>query len=237
MIHLNKLIEKSNAERTSIICSSIHPVLFVRYEALAEFLSEEPQFVIAKFGQNQEQKIIMEQVLRVRLWKQTGLVSWQLFLENRTLQEGTAVIPIVIRELVWEKDRDILKNLNKEDRKELLYAWPEVDIKNHYLEIPPDSELFGSLASLDLTMLSGIQFDFRDSNIPEWTTSEIMRLYEWGKVNITWSNEKKHHELEERIVDLIDKMCFPYESSSIPEIILDYSILPEEFKKIVTGSM
>lgn len=227
--------EKGNANQVSIICSSIHPVLFVRYEALAEFLSDEPQFIHIKVDGNQE-SILMEQVLRVRIWDDTGLTSWQIFSENRILNEGGASIPIVIRKLRWKKDNKILENMNKEVRKSLLESWPEIDIMNQYFELQPDANFFRSIDNLDLRLVKGVQLTSRKSDVPSWINMEILRLYEWGKINIIWSQDKQHQELEERIKELIEECSSFYEMPQISEMVLDYSIQPEEYRKIVTGT-
>ncbi|MGG3453568.1 hypothetical protein [Paenibacillus rhizolycopersici] len=227
--------ENGNANQISLICSAIHPALFVRYEALAEFLSDEPQFIHIKVDQNQD-SILMDQVLRVRIWSNTGLTSWQIFSENRVLNEGGESIPIVIRKLIWKKDNKILENMKKEDRKSLLQSWPEIDIMNQYLELPPDANLFRSIDNLDLRIEKGVQLTSRNNDFPSWINIEIMRLYEWGKMNIIWSQEKQHQELEERIKELIEEFSSVFEMPQISEMVLDYSIQPEEFRKIVTGT-
>lgn len=226
--------EKGNADQISLICSAIHPVLFVRYEALAEFLSDEPQFIHIKVAQHQD-SILMEQVLRVRVWKNTGITSWQIFSENRSLKGDTS-IPIVIRKLDWKKDNNILENMKKEDRKSLLQSWPDIDIINQYVELTPDAKLFRSIDNLDQGLAKGVQLTSRINEFPNWTNTEIMRLFEWGKVNITWSQKKQHQDLEERIRELIEEFSFVYEMPQISEMLLDYSILPEDFRKIVTGT-
>ncbi|MDU2240630.1 MAG: hypothetical protein E7E23_08595, partial [Paenibacillus sp.] len=144
--------------------------------------------------------------------------------------------PIVIRKLIWKKDNKILENMKKEDRKSLLQSWPEIDIMNQYLELSPDANLFRSIDNLDLRIEKGVQLTSRNNDFPSWTNIEIMRLYEWGKMNIIWSQEKQHKELEERIKELIEEFSSVYEMPQISEMVLDYSIQPEEFRKIVTGT-
>ena len=228
------LREKGNADRISVICSAVHPILFVRHEALVEFLSEDPQFVNVKVDLNHD-NIVMEQVLRMRKWKQTGLESWQIYSGNRSLGQGE-IFPIVIRRLKWTKDTDILKNTDKEKRNIQLQSWPEVDIVNIYVELTSDAALLESIDKLDSKLTKGVKISESCDKKHDWNNIEIMRLYEWGMLNFIWSNEKQHQEIEASIEELTEQLLHIRETDRVPEMVMDFSIDPEEFKKIVIGS-
>ncbi|WP_217595812.1 hypothetical protein [Cohnella sp. GbtcB17] len=226
--------ETSNAKKLSVVCSSVHPVIFFRHEALVEYLSEEPQFINVK-KDLQDDILSMEQVLRIRKWSKEGITSWQIFSGIRDFTQSNGLIPIIIRKLIWQKDHSILENITSDMRKRLLQDWPEVVISNIYVQINSGSSLLKSLQLMDLTTTSGINLSDRKQNLSEWTHIELMRLYEWGKLNLTWSSQKQHQELEELIKLLTTELSSIQETQEVFEMVHDFSITPEDYRKIVTG--
>jgi len=238
-----KPIEKGNAQVINEVCLPITPFLtLLRYEAIANYYSEEPQHIYLKICES-DKRCLFEQVfrLRVRIPNQMAY-AWIIYSNSREwLNENGDTKGLIIRNVIWERsvDSEKVKKISKSDKGVLLTNWPELQLNNIYLNPQLSTKLIDTLLKGDNIMSRGIVLEERASEAeqPEWYEIEIRRLFDWGNVQALWSPDMENKDLE-RYSFLLNKQLKTYINKhvdSIYQMDLDYIYPPEKYKSIIYG--
>lgn len=248
MINLNdnlKPIEEGNAQIIEDVCLPIHQLALLRYEAISDFYTEEPQSIDIRIEKDREY-VTFEQILRVRTWvpnKKTH--SWCVYSEDRELTErDNNTCGLLIRQVTWDREKDLnkFKNADKETYKKLLESWPTLKIRNTYLEPQLCNEIEKIIRKFDEILQNGIALEERSniSSTPSWKNMELLRLFDWGKVHTTWSPSKENKVIESYIL-LLEKIFSESldfaTDEAIHQVNLDYSCPPIIWKALVHGNL
>jgi len=236
--------EKGNAEVINSVCLPCIPLVLLRYEAFADFYTEEPYNVIVKFHKD-EDKCSFEQIFRLRVWIPNQITySWSIYSSSRDKFEKERKDGLILRYVAWHRDLDInkLKEANKEKKQLLLTEWPELIANNIFLNHKQANHLVGILKKGDRLVNTGIELRKRDTKLetPKWKNMEINRLFDWGRVGANWSPIMENRKLEQYAIELNEGL-FEYlnpeiERDRIYQMDLDFIYPPEMFKQLIDGS-
>lgn len=227
--------ELSNAVHLSVSCRPVIPLILLRYQAIAEFLTEEPPFVYVKLKPDDEEKDLLEQVLRIRRWIDgTSLYSWCLYAKERDVYTEEDNGPgIVVRHASWDWKGDIT-NLRTLGQEALLDRWPTITARNYFLfRSDFDDPFIELIAEFDRRIKSEC-LSFTPSTEHEETV-EILRIFDWGKINFTWNCTTVSHPLKELLTRLENRFTSLHSTSRPAEIELDFSIDPQYYSSNVRG--
>lgn len=237
-----KPLESGNAHNINNVCYPVHAFVLMRYEAIADFFTEEPPLINIQLTQKSD-VYTFEQVLRTRIWlsnKKTE--SWCIYSEEREWPEtdGKRLGGLVIRHAVWDRKLDLTKVKQSPDTKNILNDWPAIELQNYYVKPEKACKLIETFRSLDTMLEGGIKLRKRKDLMPQyvWNELEVKRLFDWGSVHAVWHPFMVNEDLEEKIFDLgsqlnsfqVEKLDYVYKMD------LDYSCPPEVFKAIIQGN-
>ncbi|MBD5466352.1 MAG: hypothetical protein HDR22_11190 [Lachnospiraceae bacterium] len=208
--------------------------LMGRLENIFDFFSEEPFTIMVK----EEENSIEEEytcILRIRFWnRMQKSSSWSIYSKDRENLNN-----IIIRRVIWDlnKDKEIAKNGIRENRAEALESWPSIAICNKYIFSPWSNHVIDLINGLDLEIKNGLILYENSNQTWEWRDLEMLRLYDWGQVHLTWCTDRKNEDLEKRIKELIVGLDFTIEriNEDIFSMTLNYSVNPEEYKNSLCG--
>lgn len=236
-----KPVEIGNAQILNEVSTAIHPLILLRYEAIAEFYTQEPIQVRIKLSKNNDINIF-EQVFRIRIWiPNTRIASWCIYSQTRDLSD-TDNHGVVLRNVVWERgyDAERVKGASKADKEILLNNWPSIKIQNIYLNRGSISSLLEEVFKMDLVLTKGITLDKRkeDEKRPEWADLEVMRLFDWGQVHSTWSQFMKSTRIENHILVVQEQFQkhIGLEVDDIYQIDFDYGYPTDDYKNLIYGN-
>lgn len=234
----------SNALKINEICSPVIPLGMIRYEAIFDFLSEEPKVINIREKKNDTIEC-MEQIFRTRRWgNNTKSSSLSIFAIEREWNNGFYSNKIcnggmVVREVSWDMEADVdkIKNCSKIDRDKMLQDWPRVFSKNFWININDCKKIVDSIIDFDKIISNGIFLRNRKNTCKDWKDFEVRRLFNWGCIHNLWSPQKENVEVEKMIVKIerTIKNIIENINYSIYSMDLDYSIKPNIYKKIITG--
>lgn len=227
-----------NSKNFEVICSPSLPFTLLRYEAIADFYTEEPVRILVQVNENDNEKVY-EQIFRYRVWiANRKTYSFLIYSVNRSLQEEDMIIHYV----VWNRGQDLkkVKSLDRESQGTMLNEWPNIELKTIYLGAENSSLLKGTiLRNLDKILMKGISLKDRKpyNNLPSWKQMEIMRLFDWGQVHSIWDTEMENNKIE-TTVSKLEMELKKFESFNLTPVYkmrMDYSVYPEVFKSLVQG--
>lgn len=235
-------IEKGNALIIKPVCLAIIPLCMLRYEELTDFLTQEPQIIGIK-GTESDEEYKFKQVLRVRMWVPTQhTISWSIYSENREwISEEGNMGGCVIRYTKWDRRSDTSKyrNSNKNEQDLMLNDWPTLESKSIYLNKYQFGNIVQLLQKFDKVVLPGINLKKRKTATkPEWSDLEIMRIFEWGKIESVWNSDMMNKPIESFLEDFYKKLQYYLENEFEPiyQMRLDYNVPLETIKSIVYGN-
>lgn len=238
-----KPIEKGNAQTINEICLPINPAFtLLRYEAITNFYSEEPQHIYLKLRES-DKRCLFEQVfrLRVRIPNQMAY-AWIIYSNSREwLNEDGGTKGLIIRNVIWERsvDSERVKEIAKSNREVLLTSWPELQLSNIYLNPQVSTQLIDTLLKGDNILSKGIVLEERASEAeqPEWYEIEIRRLFDWGNVQALWSPDMENKDLERFCFNLNEKLktYINKDLENVYQMDLDFIYPPNEYKRLVFG--
>lgn len=233
-----KPIEEVNAEYINEKC---HPVMFVmlQYEQIASFYSEEPLYIRVKQKKGNE-LYVYEQILRTRITIPNDKINaWCIYSGDREWPfKKSKERGLIVRNVVWDRRQDTNIAKGNPTIKELK-RWPTIYIKNIYLNPDKSHLLIKEIREFDQFIQRGIILKKRNSKeSPLWLDLEVMRWFDWGQVQTTWSpHVMMNHEVEMRVIKLND-LLEQYKNNvqeKIYQMDIDYLIPPDIFKKYTQG--
>ena len=225
-------MNKGNSNIITENHSRILNLPMIKFESIFDFYSEEPPAISVQIGVN-EQKIIHEQILRMRQWNvEKPCFSWTIYSPEREELRG-----IVIRKVEWDigKDKELIKANIREFPQEYVEKWPDITTVNYYIELSHYKDIRNALNNLDNIIRSGIVLEKNDNPNWEWRDLEVKRLYDWGQIHNTWSTHMKNQRVENVLKTLIDILNFYSDKieNKVQVIDLRYSVLPESYKSLI----
>lgn len=228
----NKPVNRGNADEIVERHIPAIKLPMIKCEAIFDFYSEEPSSISIQL-EPESFKHKYEQILRIRRWNFKGKsIAWCIYsAERENLND------IVVRNIIWNRDEDVIyaKNNNENRRQEVVNGWPSINVFQAFIPSTQAKDIIKMLDSLDSSIKKGIVLEFNMKPEWEWRDLELKRLYDWGQVHNTWSTNMKNGEVENKI----DKLMHILETSmerdyqKISTIYLNYSILPEEYQRII----
>lgn len=201
--------------------------VMLRWEDIFDCFSEEPVSITVKEKENSSEEEYIR-ILRIRIWNQRKRsVSWSVYSEERENLEN-----LVIRRVKWDmrKDEEWLRKHIKENRAAALKRQPTIEICNKFLLSNQSDSILRLIDNLDSEIKNGFSLHEDNNSTLEWRDIEILRLYDWGQIHLTWCPAKRNEEVERKMKELAAGMDYAIEKAdeSIFEMILNYSNLFHE---------
>ena len=241
MLTKMNLIEKGNIPSIESVCFPTAPFIMLRYSALADFYTEEPRYILARYSNNID--LSFEQILRIRLWipnRRTS--SWLIYATSRDVTDTNSLSNgIFLRHILWDKRQDITLIRSKRDINSTENQYPRMMAETLHI-LPSDHiTLIEKMIALDKTIKSGISLEEKEAalNIP-WSDMEVYRMYDAGYWGVNFSLNQRNLCLEKKVQELIaylhrTKRTSRY-SENIKSIQLNYSYPIESYKNHIWGA-
>ena len=176
--------------------------VMLRLEDIFDSFAEEPVTITAKEENGIEE--IFEHILRIRIWNQAGrCISWSIYSKDREELHN-----LIIRRVIWnvEKDTEIVKSMIRENREAALNLQPSLEIYKKYIPCVQANHIIRCIKNLDSETEHGFLLHKNDNPTWEWRDIEMLRLYDWGQVHLTWCTEQKNESVEEKMKELISAL-------------------------------
>ncbi len=201
--------------------------VMLRWEDTFDYFSEEPFSITVKEKENSSEEEYIR-ILRIRIWNQRKrCVSWSVYSEERENLDK-----LVIRRVKWDmrKDEEWLTKQVKENRAAALKRQPTMEICNKFLLSNQSDSILRLIDSLDSKIENGFSLHEGSNSTWEWRDIEMLRLYDWGQVHLTWCPAKRNEEVERKMKELAAGMDHAIEKAdeNIFEMNLNYSNLLHE---------
>lgn len=201
--------------------------VMTRWEDIFDYFSEEPVSITVKEKENSSEKEYTR-ILRIRIWNQRKrCISWSVYSEERENLDK-----LVIRRVKWDmrKDEEWLTKHVKENRAAALKRQPTMEICNIFLLSNQSDPISRLIDSLDSEIKYGFSLHENSNPTWEWRDMEMLRLYNWGQVHLTWCPDRKNEEVERKMKELAAGMDYAIEKAdeNIFEMNLNYSNLLHE---------
>ena len=226
---------KEYGNATTILQKSLFPskLIMVRFESIFNFFATEPTVMIVQEKENGD-KINYSEIFRIREWGIDECVSWSIFSSDRE-----KVDKIVLRKVFWnkKKDKNILKNCNKGNYESLLECWPSIKIRNIYISNMETEKLVQILENLDYKIQKGIRF--KRNAKKKYKDVELLRLFDWGQIHITWGGNKTIKGIQKQVVIIIKEIerLIKHEGKKKAFLIdLRYNLPIDLYKKIFASN-
>jgi len=235
MLSKNKPINYGNVDIIAEISQPVMKLSLLRYEAIFDFYSEEPQTIIMQKGK-EKQKIVCEQILRIRRWNISNKsYSWMVYSSDRETLKN-----LVVRKVIWDRTADVtyVKENTCDQKEEVLKSWPSLELQNICVDSVYVEKAMTKIKELDQKIENGILLNKNRTPHFEWKDIELKRLYNWGIIHSTWSTYKENKEVEIKIKELILLLngLLDKEHKKIHSLKLDYSMPSDLCKELVEGT-
>lgn len=201
-------------------------LIMKRYENIFDFYSEEPVLIAIR---EKECEVEHEYtcILRIRIWNSAKeSCSWSIYSRDREELNS-----LIIRKVTWDIDKDIdyMKKNVKENRAAVLSAFPSIVACNKYILPSQSNQVIQLIDSLDAEIGEGFILSNNKNPMREWRDLEVLRLYDWGQIHITWCTNKKNKKVEDKIKELILELDSVIEKcyENITSMTLIYGSIPE----------
>ncbi|WP_066716811.1 hypothetical protein [Clostridium sp. Marseille-P299] len=241
-----KPINTGNARTINEICSPMLKLSMLRYEAIFDFYSEEPYLVNVQLNQD-EDSYKLQQILRIRKWgMNTKSYSWCIYSQRREWNENgnddqDIIDGLIVRQVIWDMKADIdkIKKCSPNAKQQMSDSWPSIYTKNIFIDSKETTELVKQISEFDEIIGNGILLKLNDNPTWKWKDLEVKRLFDWGQIHTTWSPSKENIEVQKKIDKLNEyfNLIIDRSTHEINSLDLDYSIIPEMFKNIITGKI
>lgn len=176
------------------ICSPVIKLGMIRYEAMFDFLSEEPRIINVKEKEDCSVEC-MEQIFRMRRWgNNTKSSSLSIFAIEREWNNKDYNSGMVVREVSWDMKADVdkIKSCSKINRDKMLQEWPNISSKIFWISINDCKRIIESIKDFDKIISNGIFLKDREDTCVRWKNFEIRRLLNWGGVYIVYGLHRKN---------------------------------------------
>ena len=241
-IEESKPLERAKAKTINARCFPIIPLSLMRYEALADFYTEEPKIIRVRENEN-DQPVDLEQVFRFRKWVPNKTTySWSIYCDNRNwINENVNGSKLVLRHAIWDKQNDQrgIKTLRSNNQEGPVFSWPRLSANTYYLYSTNVPKMNEALLELERILENGLTLFLRNNewDWPGWNDLEVMRLFDWGQLHMTWSPVKINNKVEKLLIT-IENMMQSFAivgGQEVSQIDLDYTFPPDLFKNSVYG--
>jgi len=238
MLDINNehVFEKINSKIGKVIARKMLPLHFMQYEAIANYITEEPSIVTLCEKEN-DKTLELVQILRFRFWiPNKKIISWCVYSTARELNDKSK---IVIRKIEWDREQDTSYYMTFpiEERGSLNKILPRVYSHTVYIDKDDKQRVIKDIENLDNMISSGVILSRINSKMREcdFDEIEIRRLYNWGSINSVWNvNEIGNKEVENLCEELSQKfMEYVTNSSEVYKIDLDYTYLINTYKQTI----
>ena len=231
MLNSEKPLNYGNAKLIDEVELLPTKICLLKYENTFDYYASEPSYFTI---QEDEESNIGQyiQILHICIWKtKEQSCSWRVYAEDRDKIQN-----IVIRKVVWEKDKDIedSKKFIRTERDAVLSSWPSIFTYNYYVKYCEAKPFIQLLRSLDCQIENGIHLENSSVSTWKWKDLELLRRYDWGQVHTTWCPCKSNREVEKIVNNIIVEMdkLIKESNTSIYSIKLNYYIIPEKYKNL-----
>jgi len=229
-----KPIEEGNASEIHEVCYPLIKLIMLRYEAISDFLAEEPYFIHIK-KEKDTKTITCEKIMSLFLdVNNSHTVTYTIFSNER--EEFSQDWYSVVRKVYWDKKSDqLLMKENPDQREAYINAWPSITIKS--IITRGNDAVKGVIEGVDRIVVNGIVLSPRKEALPNWKDIAVMRRFDWGEVRNCWGASHQNTIMEEYIFDSLRKLeqVVTGEQSIFHKMMIDYQILPELFHRSITG--
>lgn len=247
-------VEISNTENFNRKALPESKITMVRLEDTFNFLSEGPTLITVKEKEESKAKVYIC-ILRVRFWQQAiwehmqRSCSWSIYSSNREKLDN-----IILHRVVWDtkKDEEIIKKnivwdlkkgeeilkKNIEAHQKMDMLLPSIDICDQYIASSQAAPIIQLVHDLDTEIGNGFILYQNDVERGEWNDLELLRLYDWGQVHMTWCPEKKNECVEQSIKKLVSGLntYIEQENTNIYSMCLNYNETPERYRNWINGN-
>lgn len=204
--------------------------VMLRWEDIFDYFSEEPVSITVKEKENSSEEDYIR-ILRIRIWNQRKRsVSWSVYSEERENLDK-----LVIRRVKWDmrKDEEWLTKHVEKNRAAALKRQPTMEICNKFLPSSQSDSISRLIDNLDSEIKYGFSLHEDSNSTWEWNDIEILRLYDWGQIHLTWCPARKNEEVERKMRELAAGVDDAIEKAdeNIYEMNLNYSNLLHEVGK------
>ncbi len=170
----------------------------IKYEHIFDYYAEEPEAFIIRIDEYSE-SIVLSRICRIRYWGKLGkCCSWSIYSDSR--QELNNVL---VRKVIWNMDQDktVLKKLVRDDREKALSTGPSLDIYNMYIPELLTLRFIKLIKDFDTKIENGIILKENPHPIWPWRDLEVLRLFDWGQIHLTWAPNKSNEIIEDCLLD------------------------------------
>ena len=134
-----------------------------------------------------------------------------------------------------KKGEEILKkNIEAHQKIDML---PSIYICDQYIASSQAAPIIQLVHDLDTEIENGFILYQNDVERGEWNDLELLRLYDWGQVHMTWCPEKKNECVEQSIKKLVSGLntYIEQENTNIYSMCLNYNETPERYRNWING--
>lgn len=234
-------IDTGNATNINKKSVSESRLIMYRLENIFDFLSGEPNSIIVKEREGGSSKIY-KCILMVRFWEQViwddmkRSCSWSIYSNDRHNLNN-----LILRRVIWDskKDREFVKKNIIEHQEMVMEMSPSIEICNQYIACPQSDHIIQLVFDLDAEIENGFVLQENNTEMGQWRDLELLRLYDWGQVHMTWCTEKKNECVEQCIKKLVSDLntYAKQENANIFSMCLNYSATPERFRNWINGDV
>lgn len=215
-------------------------LIMYRLEDIFDFLSGEPNSITVKERADGTAEIY-KRILIVRFWEQViwedmkRSCSWSIYSNDRQDLKN-----LILRRVNWDskKDREFARKNMKEHQEMVMEMSPSVEIRNQYIAYSQSDHIMQLVHDLDTEIGNGFVLNKNNTETGQWRDLELLRLYDWGQVHMTWCPGKKNECVEQSIKKLVSGLntYIEQENADIFSMCFNYSDTPERYRNWINGN-
>jgi len=193
---------RTNARRVeNLIRQPNRSHTFLRFNAIAETLVMGPENIYVRRDLSDYETINdFELILRLLLrGRDRSKTSWALYRQEREWDDNTEeTLGCVLRYANWDSQAELAAKSWESQ------AGPIVSMITRYIDPSYCSRLVPACQALDQILVSGISLDERlEDDHPNWHELSVFRMFDWGSVDLAWSNIRSSSVCEAAIFTLM----------------------------------
>lgn len=208
---------------------NITKIFMWKYEDVFDYLSGEPVAIKVQ-DEEQNEAETYERIFRLRMWnREKSSVSWSMYSDDRE-----EIKRIIIRKVLWDMESDMKKMPRlRNESEEVLNELPSITTYNFFMPLKADSLIIELLSGLDALLEQGIALSNGNSSGRQWRDMELLRLYNWGQIHLTWCPYKTNTPVEAKLFEMMEEMerLINMEKEDIYSMDFIYELTPEKYLK------
>ena len=232
----NRPIEVGNANRVREICLPAIKLVLLRYETIANFLTDEP-CLIHIYPETDEERIVCERILSIHLdIPNSHAVTYMIFSNSR--EEFSHDWYTVVRKVYWDKKNDQNRIKGYPDQRDLLLeSWPSITISN--TAVRQNTTIESIVSGMDDLVKKGVRLSPRKVPLPYWKDMSVMRRYDWGEMRSSWGSSQQNKSLEDFAQESVEKLeqVITHKHPMFHRLDIDYQIPLSVFHKAMIGEI